>query len=306
MIMKKHFYKGFCWISISSLILSILTFFIYVFRSFTFTNDAVIGVVATMIGICATVMVGWQIFSSMQVRSELKEAQDLIKKLEGKLSKVNSTIDEQNGKIKNAQDISIELSNKLEQANSTIVYLQNLSNVLSVKQMSIESSMEKQNKELEDEKGRRETQNELFFARMQQTKGYALGYMQMLSAYYYFIKALTIFLKHEATSDYRIVLNDLSACIKKMNAIIKNSNEVILSNQEVDSDFIHKINYNNSRVKLLDDPKESPIEKLKMLSNYVTVQDEIEKYEAERKRIILEAKKIGEIMKTSMPAIKKE
>jgi hypothetical protein len=302
--MKKHFYKGFCWISISSLILSGLTFFIYVFRAFSFTNDAVIGVVATMIGVCATFMVGWQIFSSMQVRSELKDAQNLIKKLEGKLSKVNSTIDEQNGKIKKAQDISNELSNKLEQANSTIVGIQSLSDELGAQQVLIKSSMEEQSKELEDEKGRRKTQNELIFARMQQTKGYAFGYMQILSAYYYFIEALTIFLKHEATSDYKTVLNDLSVCILNMDAVIKNSNELILNNQEVDSGFIRKINYNNLTVKLLDDPKESPIEKLKMLSNYATVQEKIEKYEAERKRIVLEAKKIRETMKTSKSTTK--
>lgn len=90
--MKKYFYKGFCWISISSLILSSLTFLIYVFRSFTFTNDAVIGVVSTMIGICATFMVGWQIFSSMQVRDELKE----ICKLNDKLKK---TTEEQDKKL---------------------------------------------------------------------------------------------------------------------------------------------------------------------------------------------------------------
>jgi hypothetical protein len=202
-------------------------------------------------------MVGWQIFSSMQVRSELKEAQELIKKLEGKLSKVNSTIDEQN-------------------------------------------------KKLEDDKGRRQKQNELVFARMQQTKGYAFGYIQILSTYYYFIEALTIFLKHEATADHITVMNDLSACILNMDAIIENSNKAISNNLEVNLEYILKINYDNLTVKLLDDPKDSPIEKLKKLPNYIIVKNKIEKYEAERKRIVLEAKKIRETIKSSMPAIEKE
>ncbi len=257
--MKNYIHTILCWLSLISLLVSIATFCIFGVRiePFRFSNDGVVGTMATLIGVCSTVMVGWQIFSSMQVRSELKEAQDLIKKLEGKLSKVNSTIDEQN-------------------------------------------------KELEDEKGRRQKQNELIFARMQQTKGYAFGYMQILSAYYYFIEALTIFLKHEATADHITVLKDLSVCVLNMDTIIKNSNEAISNNQEADLEFIRKINYNNLTVKLLDDPKESPIEKLKMLPNYIIVKDKIEKYEAERKRIVLEAKKIRETKQISIPATDKE
>jgi len=141
---------------------------------------------------------------------------------------------------------------------------------------------------------------------MQQTKGYAFGYIQILSTYYYFIEALTIFLKHEATADHITVMNDLSACILNMDAIIENSNKAISNNLEVNLEYILKINYDNLTVKLLDDPKDSPIEKLKKLPNYIIVKNKIEKYEAERKRIVLEAKKIRETIKSSMPAIEKE
>lgn len=98
---EKHSHKCLYWIAGGALLISIVTFFLFWFRlePFEFSNDSFIGTIATFIGVCATFIVGFQIFNSMQVRNELKDAQNLIEELEGKVNDSDNILNGLKGNI---------------------------------------------------------------------------------------------------------------------------------------------------------------------------------------------------------------
>jgi len=244
--MKNNIHTILCWLSLISILVSIATLCIFGVRiePFKFTNDAVIGTMATLIGVCATVMVGWQIFSSMQVRGELKEIREL------------------NDELKITTEV--------------------------------------QEKKLEVEKNKREKQNKIFDAKISFANALALGQSQLLSSYCFFVISAKNYLELGDFGSCYGAIGNLTVNISKMNEIIT------FVNNGGDRRELIKIDYKTNKARQLDNLAESPIEEIKKLPNYSVIQEKIESYEAQRKKIIEKAKELREAKPTVVSPTKKE
>jgi len=201
-------------LTIGSLLISIATLCIFWVRiePFEFSNDSFIGTIATFIGICATLIVGWQIFSSIEVSRKMEENEKLNNDLNTQLSETKLITKEQDERIK---------------------YIYN-------KQKLLDLVLKKQTKELETEKIEREKQNKIFNAQLFQAKGYAFSQIQPQTAYYCFIRALSIFSELKMSVCFE-VLNDLQVCTNSIKQILDEIQTLNIENDK--RNLINKIYY---------------------------------------------------------------
>jgi len=76
--------------------------------------ETYLGVTSAFIGICATFIVGWQIFSSMNVREELNKNDQLKTRLEDKIELLNTLIVEQKKAIDKEKEARLKLQDEME------------------------------------------------------------------------------------------------------------------------------------------------------------------------------------------------
>lgn len=91
------------WIGLALIITSFTTYCLYWVRiePFKFTSDAVLGAMATLIGVCATIIVGFQIYNSIEHRREIKKIKGL---LDRSSKKFKSLEDDLNVKINDSKN----------------------------------------------------------------------------------------------------------------------------------------------------------------------------------------------------------
>ena len=207
----------FC-IIISSLASSFVTFCIFFVRlePFEFCNDSFIGLIATFIGICTTFIVGWQIFSSLEVKEYIKENMLLFSNLKDKLEETRTITEELKSKIARSEELTDEIQTNFEY---TI-------------------------KRIEDQEafGR---------ARMMHTKGYALSSSQLLTTYFSFYLAMDIYINLKNVGEFLVTVGDIHTCVNQMKIALdelKRSTDTELKKKLVEKFELDSLSYVNPTV----------------------------------------------------------
>lgn len=205
-----NFKQLFYCITISSLASSLVTFCIFFVRlePFKFSNDSYIGVITTLIGICTTFIVGWQIFSSLEVKEYIKKNMLLFSNLKDKLKETRTITKELKSKVARSEEITQELKEKLEQVNKTI-----------------------------------ENQEEISVARLKHAKAYALSPTQLLSTFFLFSQAIDVYIKLNKVGEFILTIDDIHTCVNQM----KNSLEElkITTESDIKKELINKFELDN-------------------------------------------------------------
>ena len=207
----------FC-IIISSLASSFVTFCIFFVRlePFEFCNDSFIGLIATFIGICTTFIVGWQIFSSLEVKEYIKENMLLFSNLKDKLEETRTITEELKSKIARSEELTDEIQTNFEY---TI-------------------------KRIEDQEafGR---------ARMMHTKGYALSSSQLLTTYFSFYLAMDIYINLKNVGEFLVTVGDIHTCVNQMKITLdelKRSTDSELKKKLIEKFELYSLSYVNPTV----------------------------------------------------------
>lgn len=209
LIMLKLKQLIFC-IIISSLASSLVTFCIFFVRlePLEFSNDSYIGVITTLIGICTTFIVGWQIFSSLEVKEYIKKNMLLFSNLKDRLKETRTITKELKSKVARSEEITQELKEKLEQVNKTI-----------------------------------ENQEEISVARLKHAKAYALSPTQLLSTFFLFSQAIDVYIKLNKVGEFLLTKDDINICVNQMEITLSDLKS--LTNQELKKKLINKFELDN-------------------------------------------------------------
>ncbi|MEQ3162074.1 hypothetical protein AAA214_02850 [Parabacteroides goldsteinii] len=87
---KIHSHKGLYSILVMTNILSIVAILIHFVNVDTISNDSYIGIIATLMGICATFIVGFQIYNSIEYKSEIQALQKIQERYEMNFKEMES------------------------------------------------------------------------------------------------------------------------------------------------------------------------------------------------------------------------
>ncbi len=102
--------------AICSLVLSIITICLTLFRvtPLEFSNDIYLGLLATFIGIAVTMLIGYQIFNTVEMKKEVTEQRKLANDLKQISADLNRTIEKQKNEMQEGFDIISTLVNYQE------------------------------------------------------------------------------------------------------------------------------------------------------------------------------------------------
>lgn len=89
---KTHSHKGLYVILVMTNMLSIMAILIHFVDVDTISNDSYIGVIATLMGICATFIVGFQIYNSIEYKSEIQALQKIQEKYEKNFKEIENRL----------------------------------------------------------------------------------------------------------------------------------------------------------------------------------------------------------------------
>lgn len=193
-------------ISWIALILSIIACIItWVRVDVYFTNDTFVGIMAGFMGVCATILVGVQIYNSIDTRN--------------KIETINKTFDEKIDKLDSNYDSRIRDINVL---NNNLTY-----------------ELEVLKKELQQAKIERETSEKKIGISVVQTRALAFVSTQPLSSFVNFYKCLCFYLEKNNPKKIQSILNNMDSLVK---IIENNSKKGIKLNLKLE-DYIRRLDY---------------------------------------------------------------
>lgn len=217
-MIKNFFLKSVVWIAWVALTLSIATFctFFVRFEPFKYDYESIVGLLAVFIGICTTFIVGWQIFSSFEVKGYIKENMLLFNQLNEQLNNTREITDDLNRKIIESEQITNKIQSDFEQ---TI-------------------------KRIED-------QDAFGKARMMHSKGYALSSSQLLTTYFSFYLAMDIYINLKNVGEFLVTVGDIHTCVNKMKITLdelKRSTDTELKKKLIEKFELDSLSYVNPTV----------------------------------------------------------
>ncbi len=216
--MKQKWHKLALGVALISLAISIATFCIFFVRlePFEFCNDSFIGLIATFIGICTTFIVGWQIFSSFEVKGYIKENMLLFSNLKDQLKETRAITEELKSKIARSEEITDVIQTNFEH---TI-------------------------KRIED-------QEAFGKARMMHSKGYALSSSQLLTTYFSFYLAMDIYINLKNVGEFLVTVGDIHTSVNQMKITLdelKRSTDTELKKKLIEKFELDSLSYVNPTV----------------------------------------------------------
>lgn len=201
--MKSINSKALSWIAI---IISVIAMIITCLRvEVIIENDTFVGLMAGFMGACATILVGAQIYNSIDTRN--------------KIETINKTFDEKIDKLNSDYDLKIRDINVL---NNKLSY-----------------ELEALKKELQQAKVERETNEKKMEISVIQTRALAFVSTQPLSSFANFYKCLYFYIKINDTKKIQTILTNMDTLVK---LIDNNYKKGIKLNIKLE-DQIRKLNY---------------------------------------------------------------
>lgn len=201
--MKSINSKALSWIAI---ILSVIAMIITWLRvEVTIENDTFVGLMAGFMGACATILVGVQIYNSIDTRN--------------KIETINKTFDEKIDKLNSNYDLRIRDINVL---NNNLSY-----------------ELETLKKELQQAKVERETNEKKMEISVVQTRALAFVSTQPLSSFANFYKCLCFYLEKNDAEKTRSILKNMASLV---NIIDNNYKKGIKLNIKLEN-HIRRLNY---------------------------------------------------------------
>ena len=155
-----------------------------------FTNDTFVGIMAGFMGACATILVGVQIFSSIETRNSINKLNESFKE---KINKLNTTYHERTSEL---QILNNKLNNDLSDLN----------------------------KRLEQAKQERNKNDKRMQAYVERAHGISLSEIQPFTACTHFFYGLKIALENNDIEAINPILHDMNVISKKM--IAKDPKEI--------------------------------------------------------------------------------
>lgn len=169
--------------SIWSICLSVIAFIAAFLRvDVYFTNDSFVGIMAGFMGACATILVGVQIYNSIDTRNSINKLNESFEK---KIQELDIEYHQRLG------DIQI-LKNKLQDENSEL------------------------NKKLEQAKEERISNENMMQSYMHRVKGITLEKSQPFTAIILFYQGLVCSLKSKDIKTIHRALEDLETCVERI------------------------------------------------------------------------------------------
>lgn len=170
-------------LSIWSICLSVIAFIAAFLRvDVYFTNDSFVGIMAGFMGACATILVGVQIYNSIDTRNSINKLNESFEK---KIQELDIEYHQRLG------DIQI-LKNKLQDENSEL------------------------NKKLEQAKEERISNENMMQSYMHRVKGITLEKSQPFTAIILFYQGLVCSLKSKDIKTIHRALEDLETCVERI------------------------------------------------------------------------------------------